>query len=234
MKRLIVSAAVFAASVAALPSAARAQVTTPGTREPGTAVTAGHGAFYLSPYAGYIAYGDLSKFSGGATLSNKDGGIYGVQAGYSFSPNFALLANAGYNKSKFTFEQPGSGTTNNVNLSGNIGVFLYDADVQFRLPIVANRIGSTIAPFAQLGAGAIRYTLDADNFNSKGATTNVAFTGGLGVDFQVQKYMGIRLLAKDYVTSLAFKELDDVDNAIRADKKLSNNFAITAGLNFGF
>ena len=198
-------------------------------QSPGEPVTRGAGSFVLVPYAGYIIYGDLAEFSSGTEFSNDDGALFGVQAGYSFSPNFALLGNFAYNKSKFTLEVPGSGTSNDFNASGDIGIFLYDASLQFRLPFTANRQGSTVAPFVQVGAGAIRYSFDSDDFSDDASDSKVAFNVGLGIDFELNKYIGVRLMAKDYITSLAFDKLQDVDN----DSKVSNNFALTAGLKIG-
>lgn len=197
----------------------------------GDVVTAGHGSFYLEPYAGYIVYGNLANFQNGYDLSNKNGGIYGVQAGYSLSPNFSLVGNFAYNKSKFTFKGPTDAS--DVNTSGDIGVFLYDGAIQARLPFLANSMGSSVAPFVQAGVGAIRYTTDANDISSS-SETNVMFPVGAGLDFQVRPLIGIRLMARDYITSLAFDKFSDVDNAIRNDSKVSHNFAFTAGLNFGF
>ena len=228
MKKFIVSTAVFA--VLAAPAAA--QVTTPGDTISGKAVTSGHGSFYLQPYAGYMVFGELADFGNDVDLSNENSPLYGVQAGYSFSPNLSLVGNFGYSKSKSVLKFD---SAPDQNLSGDLGVFLYDASLQFRLPFIANALGSTIAPFAQVGAGAIKVTTDSDDLRGSGPT-NVAFNAGLGVDFQIRKAIGIRLMAKDYITSLDWKEFDDVDNEIRSGRKnnVANNIAITAGLNFGF
>ena len=207
MKKFIVSAAVFA--VLAAPAAA--QVTTPGDTMAGKPVTTGHGSFYVGPYAGYMIFGDLYKGQNNVAYSNEDGGIYGAQAGFSVSPNFSILGNLGYSKSKFTLENVPTGTgTTTANVSGDVGVWLYDADLQFRLPFAQK--DSWIAPFAQVGAGAIRYSSDYNNFNSK-SQTNVAFNGGIGADFQFRKLVGVRLMAKDYVTSLKWSN----DNTIGSD-----------------
>ena len=123
----------------------------------------------------------------------------------------------------------GDGSTT-FNVSGDVGVWLYDADLQFRLPFAQK--DSWIAPFAQLGAGAIRYSSDYNNFNSK-SQTNVAFNGGIGADFQFRKLVGVRVMAKDYVTSLKWTN----DNTIGTDVvhgQTAHNWGITAGLNFGF
>lgn len=220
MKHLIVGAALVAAASAPLAAQQSAQP-----------VTAGHGSFYVGPYAGYMIFGDLYEGKNNVEYSNEDGGFYGAQAGFSVSPNFSILANLGYSKSKFTFENVPTGTgTTTYNASGDIGIWLYDADLQFRLPI--QQKDSWIAPFVQVGAGAVRYSSDYNNFNSK-SQTNVAFNGGIGADFQWNKVVGVRLLAKDYVTSLKWSN----DNTISSDVvkgQTAHNWAITAGLNIGF
>lgn len=215
MKKFIVGAALLGA------------IAGPLNAQSGQPVTAGHGSFYVGPYAGYMFFGDLFKGSNNVDYSNEDGGLYGVQAGFSVSPNFSLLGNFGYSKTKFTLENLPGGTQ---NVSGDIGAFLYDGDLQFRLPF--EQRDSWIAPFVQLGAGAIRYTQDYNNFNSK-AQTNVAFNGGVGADFQWKDRVGIRLMAKDYITSLKWSN----DNTITSDVakgQTAHNWALTAGINFGF
>ena len=223
MKRLIVSAAVVAALLA--PSTVRAQ------NMPGEPVTSGRGSFYLQPYAGYMVFGELADFGNDVDLSNENSPLYGVQAGYSFSPNLSLVGNFGYSKSKAVLKFDNAP---DQNISGDLGVFLYDASLQFRLPFLTGP-ASVVAPFAQVGAGAIKVTADTDDFGGNGPT-NVAFNAGLGVDFQLNKLVGIRVMAKDYITSLDWDEFDDVDNEIRANRKnnVANNIALTAGLNIGF
>lgn len=231
MKRIVVSAVVFAAAVAPA-SAARAQVTTPGSTRPGMAVTNGHGSFYVGPYAGYIRFGKLDDLSGGAKLSLENGFFYGGQAGYSFSPNISLVANLGYTRSKFVFKDVNN-TSADVNVSSDLGTFLYDGDVQFRLPIVANTMGSTVAPFAQLGLGQIKYSYD-DRVTQGGSRnqTNFTYNVGLGTDVQIKKLIGVRLMAKDYITSFDFNKYYDASNSTKS--RVANNLAFTAGLNFGF
>jgi opacity protein-like surface antigen len=231
MKKIVVSA-VIAAAVALPASAAHAQVTTPGRNEPGTAVTAGHGSFYVGPYAGYIRFGKLDDLSNGAKLSLENGFFYGGQAGYSFSPNVSVVANLGYTRSKFVAKDV-NGTSSNVNVSSDLGTFLYDGDVQFRLPIIASPMRNTFSPFAQLGVGQIKYSYD-DQIGAGGSRNQTKFTYnvGLGADLQFAKLIGIRLMAKDYITSFDFNKYYDVNNTTKA--RVANNIALTAGLNFGF
>jgi len=220
MKRFIVSAAVVAALVA--PASASAQA--------GMPVTSARGSFYLQPYAGYMVFGQLADLGNNADYSNEDGPIYGVQAGYSFSPNISLLGNFAYSRTKAVIKIPNA---TNLNLSGDLGLWLYDADLQFRLPFLTGQGSSTVSPFVQVGAGAVKVSADADDFGASGPT-NVAFNFGGGVDWQISRGIGVRLMVKDYLTSLKWDELDDVDNDIRSDSRIANNLAFSAGLNFGF
>lgn len=215
MKRFIVGAALLASIAAPLQA------------QSGQPVTSGHGSFYIGPYIGYMIFGDLFESNDGNTeYTNENGVLYGVQTGFSFTPNISLLGNLGYNKSKFQYETGNTAT----NASGDIGVFLYDAGLQFHLPF--EQRDSWIAPFLQVGAGAIRYTQDAEQFNSK-AQTDVQFNAGIGADFQWREAIGIRLMAKDYITSLNWSDDNDIGTDVMKGQT-AHNWAITAGLNFGF
>lgn len=220
MRKFIVGAALLALASAPL-----------SAQQMGQPVTSGQGSFYLGPYAGYMIFGDLYETSNNVEYSNENGGFYGVQAGFSVSPNFSILGNLGYTKSKFTAENVPSATgPTTQNLSGDIGVWFYDANLQFRLPFM--QANSWIAPLAQVGAGAVRYTQDYNNFNSD-AQTDVAFNFGIGGDIQFAQAVGLRIMAKDYITSLNWSN----DNTIRSDifsGQTAHNWAITAGLNIGF
>ena len=233
MKRFFVSAALIAAAAAT----AGAQATTADDSAAGAVVTRGHGSFYLQPYAGYMAFGNLTERP---ELSLKNNPIYGAQLGYSFSPNVAIVGNVGYSSTNFEFERPN--TSADVRASGDIDLLLYDANLQFRLPFVANKVGSTIAPIAQVGVGAVRFSPDDNEGieDLEDGPTNIAFNAGLGVDFQIRKSIGLRVMVKDYLTSLAFDDFGSTANAItddiqgQSDSKISNNVALTLGLNFGF
>jgi opacity protein-like surface antigen len=219
MKKFVVGAALLA--LAAAPMQAQTG------NQAGDPITSGHSSFYLGPYAGYMIFGDMAETSGGAEWSNEDGALFGAQAGFSINPNFSILGNVGWTKSKFTVEYPDGSST---PTSGDIGVWLYDGALQFRLPF--QQRDSWIAPFGQVGAGAIRWTADTDDIDGQGET-NVQFNFGVGADFQFQKTIGLRLMVKDYITSINWTN----DNTISTDVQegdTMHNWAITAGLNFGF
>jgi opacity protein-like surface antigen len=220
MRKFLVTAGLLAAVAAPMQA-----------QTPGTPVTSGQSSFYVSPYVGYVWYGDLFTMPNQVEFSNDDGVNYGVQAGVSFSPNFSLIGNFGYNKSKFVWESDITG--DQITASGDLGIFFYDANLQFRLPFIANQTGSWLAPVGQVGVGAMKYTFDTDDFNSDG-DTNVAFNFGLGADFQLTKALGARVMIKDYITSLAWTDVDSVDFDDDVDNNVAHNWALTFGLNFGF
>jgi opacity protein-like surface antigen len=225
---------VGAAALALAATAAGAQVTAAVDSAPGSVVTRGHGAFYLQPYAGYLIGGELT---GDPQLTLEDKPLYGAQLGYSFSPNVTIVGNVAYSPTNFAYETRSAAGVNQP-ASNNVDLLVYDANLQFRVPFVANRVGSTVAPFLQAGVGAIKFSPDQGNElnDFKKGTTNVAFNAGVGVDFQIRKLIGIRVMAKDYITSLAYDDISSTSETVttRTDNKVSNNIALTAGLNFGF
>lgn len=213
MKTLIVGAALLAA--VALP--ADAQVEQSATADKSPAV------FHFTPYVGYIIYGDHFKVANG-DYTNDNAAGYGAQIALDVAPNFALFANGMYSKTNFEIEPRGGGGATPV--SSDMGLWFYDAGVEFKLPF--GRGQSTFTPFAQAGLGAIKFSTESDDFRSSGAT-NIAYNVGLGFDAQVSG-LGVRIMAKDYISSFNWDELNDLGGS--AD--VSNNFAFTIGLKFSF
>jgi hypothetical protein len=214
MNKFFVSAALVAAIAA--PLAAQSSV-----------VTGQPSVFSLTPYVGYIAYGDHFETANGAEFSNDNGAIYGVQLGIDMTPNLALVGNFGYSRTNWEFEFAGPGET----FAGDVGVWLYDGNLQLKFPMSAG--AGTFSPFAQAGVGAMRFTADRNDFQADG-TTNVAFNAGLGADFNVGA-LGLRLMAKDYISSFKwdeFRNANDPDDLREAGT--SHNFAFTLGLKLGF
>ena len=208
MKRLIVGA--LALAVSAAPMAAQSS-------KPAI--------FTLSPYVGYMNFGDYFETSNNIEFSNENGALYGAQAQLDLGRFFSLYGNFGYTSSKFTFENYyGAGQALNLN---DVGVWLYDGGVQLRMPI-SRDASSGISPFVQAGGGAIRYSSENDDIRSS-SSTNAAFNFGGGIDWQFGK-VGIRLMAKDYVTSLDWTDFDNVE----LDDRKAHNWGFTAGFKIGF
>ena len=215
MNKYFVSAALAAAFAA--PLAAQSSV-----------VTGQPSVFSITPYAGYIAYGDHFETANGAEFTNDNGAIYGAQLGIDMTPNLALVGNFGYSRTHWEFEF-GSGAGEQP--AGDVGVWLYDGNLQLKFPFAAG--AGTFSPFAQAGVGAIKFTADRNDFQADG-TTNVAFNAGLGADFNVGA-LGLRFMAKDYISSFKWDEFRNAnDPNDLQDAGTSHNFAFTLGLKLGF
>jgi opacity protein-like surface antigen len=224
MKTFLVGAAL----VAAVAAPVQAQDVGP--------VTSGSGSVLLSPYVGYMQFGEYAEFADGTGISFDNKPIYGAQLGYSLSPNFSVLGNIGFSNSAQALKGPGAGTDNDLPISNDVGVLLYDANVQFRLPFALGLGTSRIAPFVQGGVGQIRYTEnfnEAEDLRDRG-TTNTAFNVGLGADFQLFRFAGLRVMVKDYITSSSWDDIENVSFDDNVRNNTANNFAYTVGLNFGF
>ena len=227
MKRLTFAAAMPALAMLALAGATgrvQAQSATPKS------------ALFVSPYAGYMVFGDRLKGPLGTYLSNKNSPVFGAQAGIGITKNVSLVGNVGYAKTNWTVGLPLLG---NVSVA-NAGVLMYDAGLELRLPL-AGIEGPRITPVAQIGAGAIRYSVgglpvvgDLPLIGSLStlatSTTNFAANAGLGVDYQVTPALGLRLMAKDYVGKFDIGAL----SKLGLDSKLSHNVALSVGVNLGF
>ena len=214
MNKYFVSAALAAAFAA--PLAAQSSV-----------VTGQPSVFSVTPYVGYVAYGDHFETVNGAEFTNDNAAIYGVQLGIDMTPNLALVGNFGYSRTNWEFEFSGPGE----QFAGNVGVWVYDGNLQLKFPFAAG--AGTFSPFAQAGVGAIKFTADRNDFQADG-TTNVAFNAGLGADFNVGA-LGLRLMAKDYISSFKwdeFRNANDLNDL--QDAGTSHNFAFTLGLKLGF
>jgi hypothetical protein len=214
MRKLFVSAA-FVAALAAPLAAQRSVV----TGEPSV--------FSVTPYVGYIAYGDHFETPSGGEFTNDNAAIYGVQVGIDVARNLSLVGNFGYSRTNWEFEFTGPVE----RFAGDVGVWLYDGNLQLKFPLAAG--AGTFSPFAQAGVGALRFTADRDDFQADG-TTNVAFNVGLGADFSVGA-LGLRAMVKDYISSFKWDEFRNAnDPNDLSDAETSHNFAFTLGLKLGF
>jgi len=212
MKRLVVGVLILGAAAAPL----AAQQSTFSTKP---------AVFTIAPYVGYMNFGDYFETTNNVEFSNENGALYGAQASLDLGRYFSVFGNFGYSSSKFTFENY-FGNGQNLNLD-DVGVWLYDGGIQLRMPLKPDAT-SGISPFVQAGAGAIRYSSDNDDIASS-SSTNAAFNYGAGLDWQLGR-LGIRLMAKDYVTSLEWSDFGNVE----LDDKKAHNWGLTAGFKIGF
>ena len=219
MRKFIVGAALVAA--AASPLSAQESVT--GAGKPSV--------FSITPYVGYVFFGDFFEASNGAEYTIDNTGIFGAEATIDIGRSVSLVGNFGYAKSNFEFEFDGTGGGES-RTGPDLGFFLYDGSLRLRLPMTMGM--STLSPYVQAGVGAMRYTPDTDDFNGGNATTNVAYNVGVGATFKVMG-IGLRGEVKDYITSLDFKNATNSnDFQDLQDATLAHNWAVSLGLTFAF
>lgn len=176
----------------------------------------------ITPYAGYLAFGDYVDGPIGTRLSNEHAAVYGVQLGLDLMPNVALVGNLGYSDSNVRVGLPLIGGLNVADSK----VLLYDAGLQLRLP--SSTLGGGVVPFVEAGAGAIRYEVRGGPLTAN--ATNFAANFGGGVDVQLNRNLGLRLQAKDYVARFDFDAASDL--GLRG--KTAHNISFNVGVNLGF
>ena len=208
--RLLIASGAAAASLAtALPAVAQA----PGS---GTVL-------HVSPYVGYMMFGNYLKGPIGTTLTNAPGVLYGTQVGLSLAPNLSLVGNIGYTASDIRVGIPFLGGIS----VGNSSMLMYDADLEYNLG--SSKAGAAaFTPFVQAGLGAMRYNINESILNTQ--ATNLAGNVGVGADFAVGKGMAFRVLAKDYIGKFNFQDA----TGLGITGETAHNFALTAGMRFDF
>ena len=188
--------------------------------------------FTVTPYVGYVFYGDFFETSGGLEYTQDNSGIFGAEASFDLGRVFSLVGNFGYSKTNFEFERGGTAGTE-VRASADVGTFFYDGSLRFKLPFMTGQ--SMFAPYAQVGVGAIRYSFDTDDFNDSGARSNVAYNVGVGAMWKIGG-LGVRGEVKDYITSLSWERPSDANdfNDNIQDDNIAHNWAVSLGLVFSF
>ena len=214
MNRSIVVAGLFAA-VALGAQTAEAQRRRAPVVEPVPAPS-------VSPYVGYMMFGDIVNGPLGTKLTNSSGPVYGLQANLPLGSTVSVVGNLGYSEPELRFGVPILGGLN----FGKSKVLMYDAGLQLSAPAMRGR--SSISPFVQVGAGGMHYNVEVAGINR--TASNLAFNAGVGVDVPLMPNVGLRLFAKDYIGKFDVNEAAGIDY----DAKTSNNIALSAGLKLQF
>jgi hypothetical protein len=218
MNRRLVLAGLAAAFVVAGQSAEAQR--RPGRRMPAPQETVPGPS--VSPYAGYMMFGDIAKGPLGTSLTTSSGTVYGLQANLPLGSTLSVVGNVGYSQPTLRFGLPIIGGIE----FGKSEIWMYDAGLQLNAPTVAG--SRTISPFVQVGAGGMSYDVQISGVSSK--ATNLAFNAGVGADVPIAENIGLRLMAKDYVGKFDVNEATGVNY----DAKTTNNFAFSAGLKLSF
>jgi hypothetical protein len=178
----------------------------------------------ITPYAGYMFFGDFLEGPVGTSLSSANGPLYGAQLGVNLTRNVALIGNVARASGDLQVGVPFLG-----GLSvGRSSAWLYDGGIQLSAPLGA-RASLPITPFLQLGAGAITYDVNASVLKTN--ATNFAANAGVGVDVGLGGGVALRVLAKDYVGRFDVKQATSVGGV---DGTLSHNVGVSAGVKLEF
>jgi hypothetical protein len=173
----------------------------------------------VSPYAGYMIFGDIVDGPFGTSLTSSSGSVFGMQANLPLGSTVSVVGNVAYSNPDLRFGVPILG---GITL-GKSQVWIYDGGLQLSAPGARG-----IAPFVQVGAGGMRYNVKVAGFSR--TASNLAFNAGLGADVPLGRNLGLRLFAKDYIGKFDVNEAAGVDY----EAKTSHNIALSAGLKLQF
>jgi opacity protein-like surface antigen len=176
----------------------------------------------VSPYAGYMMFGDIVDGPLGTKLTNSSGAVYGIQGNLPLGSTLSVVGNVGYTEPDLRFGVPILGGIN----FGKSQVWMYDAGLQFSAPTM--RGDRAITPFLQVGAGGMHYNVQVAGLSR--TASNLAFNAGVGADIPLAQNLGLRLFAKDYIGKFDVNEAAGIDYAA----KTSHNIALSAGLKLQF
>ena len=215
MRRTTIAAVALAVAVIVTTSrtaAAQVRVATPSAT-----------LFEATPYAGYLLAGSIISGPLGSAVGPAPALLVGTQLGMRIAPNISLIGNIATGNSDVKAGIP---------LLGGISVaqsrvVLYDAGLQLDMPM-SSATGMSVSPFVQAGVGGMRY----DFTQSFLTTTSNSLAGnlGLGADIGVGSGVGVRLMARDYISRLDAAEATMLD----LSTDVTQNYALTVGVRFSF
>jgi hypothetical protein len=179
--------------------------------------------FDITPYAGYIMFGDFLSGPLGTSLRTAPAPIYGAQLGMKIAPNVSMIGNLATASSDITLGLPILG---GLSVAHSSMVF-YDAGLQLDIPMTS-AYGATFSPFVQAGIGGMHYDI-SESFVSTTAT-NLAGNIGAGADIAMGRNVALRLMAKDYIGKFDFQQATSFD----INSGTTHNIALSAGVRFSF
>jgi hypothetical protein len=173
----------------------------------------------VTPYAGYMLFGDFIQGPVGTSIGNAGGALLGAQLGVALTPNVALVGNVARASGDINLGIP---FLDGITV-GSSSAWMFDGALQLALPLS----GSAFKPFVQLGAGAMRHTVKVGLSTD---ATNFVGTLGAGADVGLTRNIGLRLMAKDYIGRFDVREATTID--YKPD--VAHNVGLSAGLKIAF
>lgn len=180
-------------------------------------------------YMGGIRLDNLYQFDDGTSVEQLSGTLMGGQLGVGVSPSVSIFANVATTSTTMYL-----GAVDGVTLGESFGhdVLLWDVNVQMRKPFWQE---SVFNPVMQLGLGQIRTTSSPGWDSSlEDVRTAPTLNAGLGFDLQFGNTFGLRVMAKDYLTTIAWENTSDTRFNSAATEAESHNLAYHVGLTLGF
>jgi hypothetical protein len=177
-------------------------------------------SFGITPYAGYMRFGNLASGPFGTTVRNAGSAVYGAEATLGLTNAIALVGSVAYAQPGLEVGAPLIGDVS----VGRGSVLLYDGALRLRVPVT----GLPISPFLQAGAGAVRQSLDIGPASTH--STNIAYNIGAGADVALGSRLGLQFMVKDYIGKFDSREAASVD----IGSETTHNVAVSAGLRLGF
>jgi hypothetical protein len=179
-------------------------------------------SFGITPYAGYMKFGNLVNGPLGTSVRGAAGPVYGAEATVGITPGLALVGNLAYASSDLEAGVPVVG-----GLSfGKSSALLYDAALRLSVPLSAVA-GGGIRPFVQAGAGAMRQEIEVASVGAH--STNFAYNLGAGVEIPLGRRLGLQLMAKDYIGKFDVREA----TAVNVKPETAHNWTVSAGVRLG-
>ncbi|MDQ4079335.1 MAG: porin family protein [Gemmatimonadota bacterium] len=173
----------------------------------------------VTPYAGYMLFGDFIDGPVGTSIGNAGGALIGAQLGVALTPNVAVVGNVARASGDINLGIP---FLDGITV-GSSSAWMFDGALQLALPLS----GSALKPFVQVGAGAMRHSV---KIGLSTEATNFVGTLGAGADVGLTRNIGLRLMAKDYIGRFDVREATTIDY----EPDIAHNFGLSAGLKIAF
>lgn len=175
----------------------------------------------VTPYAGYLVTGNYLDGPIGTNLATVNTPVVGAQLSVPLVAGLSLTGTLGYANADVRVGVPVLGGLN----VGRNELWLYDAGLELG-GLSGGRTG--LAPFVQAGVGGMTNNLRNGFLNLQ--STNLVYTGGVGIDVGMSRQVALRVQAKDYIGR--FDTQEAIGLGSRGD--LTHNWALSAGLKLTF